>query len=169
VAGLCLVLLAACGGDGSGASVPDATGADLEVTSSAFGDGDTIPAKFTCDGDDASPPIAWTPEGEGSFAIVLFDPDAPGDGFVHWVLYGVTGGVGENTTEGSVATNDFGDRGYGGPCPPPGDQPHHYEFTVYELQSDFNMPPGELSAADALQAIDGHTEASGTLTGLYGR
>jgi Raf kinase inhibitor-like YbhB/YbcL family protein len=122
----------------------------LAIKSSAFLDGGEIPARFTCDGEDTSPPLEWSgvPDQALSLALVVDDPDAPDPAapkvrFVHWVLYnmppdarGLPEGAGRSgklppgSREGS---NDFKKRGYGGPCPPIGR--HRYIFTLYALDS----------------------------------
>lgn len=116
----------------------------LQVTSTAFSPGETIPKKFTCDGPDVSPQLAWneTPVGTESFALIADDPDAPGGTWVHWVLYDLPASVRmlpegvakqEQLPSGArQGRNDFGKIGYGGPCPPPG-KPHRYFFKPYAL------------------------------------
>jgi Raf kinase inhibitor-like YbhB/YbcL family protein len=101
--------------------------------------GATVPARFTCDGANVSPPLEWSGDDEASsYAIVVSDPDAPDGTFIHWVAFGIDPSVTsvDEGTAGRVATmgtNGFGDIGYGGPCPPEGDEPHRYRFTVYAL------------------------------------
>jgi len=125
--------------------------AAFSVTSSVIREGQTIPQsalfdKLGCGGLNQSPDLSWSgaPQGTKSFAITLWDPDAPtGVGFVHWVLFNVPGtlgslgpGAGSHADAGVGAlhgTSDFGFDGYGGPAPPPGDPPHHYHFVVYAL------------------------------------
>src|SRR5258708_29814808 len=118
----------------------------LHVTTSAFPSEGTIPKKFTCDGPDLSPPLAWlgAPPGTQSFALILDDPDAPVGTWVHWVLYDLPADTGE-LPEGVArqeqlasgarqGRNDFGKIGYSGPCPPPG-KPHRYLFKLYALDA----------------------------------
>jgi Raf kinase inhibitor-like YbhB/YbcL family protein len=130
----------------------------IEVRSSAFSHGDTLPVEFTCDGDNVSPPLSWSsvPEGATELRISLQDPDAPSGTFTHWLVVGVDPGsteVGRGAVpaSGTEERNNFGDDAYGGPCPPRGDDPHRYVFTV-----------------EALDAA-GNVLASGTLTTMYGR
>lgn len=130
----------------------------FEVESSAFSEGDTVPIEFTCDGDDVSPPLGWSgvPEGATELRISLRDPDAPSGTFTHWLVSGIDPsssdvGQGMAPAGGTVETNSFGERAYGGPCPPPGDDPHRYIFTV-----------------EALDASGG-VLASAQLTTTYGR
>src|SRR6266705_2085370 len=104
----------------------------FELESSAFKAGETIPRKHTCDGEDRSPPLAWTdpPPGTKSFVLVCDDPDAPAGTWVHWVLYGV-------------------------PCPPRGAS-HRYYFRLYALDVVVGLPPGATKAA-LMKAVEGHT------------
>jgi Raf kinase inhibitor-like YbhB/YbcL family protein len=151
----------------------------LKVTSTAFSEGAAIPTKFTCDGEDVSPPLAWSgvPEGTRSVALISDDPDAPGRTWVHWVLYrlqadaaGLPEAVPKTDTLPNGArhgTTDFGRREYGGPCPPPG-SPHRYFFKVYALDGAVDLEPGA-TKGDLLSAMDGHTLAQGELMGTYRR
>src|SRR2546426_7287500 len=139
----------------------------FELKSSAFKPGETIPRKHTCDGQDLSPPLAWTdpPPGTKSFALVSDDPDAPAGTWVHWVLYGVPAsatGLPEGVRpapaldDGSrQGTNDFRRTGYGGPCPPRGGPPPYY-FRLYALDLGPLLAPGPTKAA-LMEAIQGHT------------
>jgi Raf kinase inhibitor-like YbhB/YbcL family protein len=112
-----------------------------------------------------------------SFALIVTDPDAPGQTFVHWVLYGLPAetralpealpGIGQLADGGRQGRNDFGDLGYGGPCPPPG-SPHHYVFTLYALDAKLNLPVGA-TRAQVEAAMQGHILASGELIGVYRR
>ena len=151
----------------------------MEVTSSAFADGEGIPVKYTCDGDDLSPPLAWTglPDGTKSIALVSDDPDAPGGTWVHWVYYAIppeVTGLAEKVPTANVlpdgarqGRNDFKKIGYGGPCPPPG-SPHRYYFTVYAVDTEPELDSGA-TKMDLLGAIDGHILAEGRLMGTYKR
>jgi hypothetical protein len=130
----------------------------IEVRSSAFSEGDTLPIEFTCDGDNVSPPLSWSsaPEGAVELRISVRDPDAPRGTFTHWLVAKVDPAsteVGQGTVpaSGSEETNSFGEDAYIGPCPPRGDDPHRYVFAV-----------------EALDAA-GNVLASGTLTTTYGR
>jgi len=151
----------------------------LEVTSTAFKDGDRIPVKYTGDGDDISPPLNWS-HGTGNiseFAIICDDPDAPSGVFTHWVIYGIPGGytglpdgvpqVAELDDRSMQGKNSFGNIGYNGPAPPKG-KPHHYNFTVYALDAKMDLPSG-ITKSQLLAAMKGHVIAQGTLTGLYAR
>lgn len=150
----------------------------LQVTSSAFSEGSSIPTQYTCDGKDVSPPLSWTglPAATKSVALVCDDPDAPAGVWVHWVVYnlplsssGLPEGVpprDEITGGGLQGKNDFRKTGYGGPCPPGGT--HRYVFTLYALDSDVKLPAGA-TKAQLLGAIRGHVLAEGKLTGKYSR
>ena len=145
----------------------------IQITSSAFKDGETIPAQYTCDGANVSPPLAWSgvPGGTHSLAVIADDPDAPVGTWVHWVLYNLP--VGQTSLVEGVqgvglqGTNDFRKIGYGGPCPPRG-KPHRYFFKLYALDSTADLKPGG-SKADLEKAMQGHILAQGQLMGKYGR
>ena len=135
-----------------------------------------------CTGQNVSPALNWTgaPAGTKSFAVTAYDPDAPtGSGWWHWVMYnipadatGLTAGAGNgrNAPRGSQQGNtDFGNKGYGGPCPPTGDKPHHYHFTVYALKVDKLDVPGNATAAMVGFYIHANRLASAQVTGLYAR
>jgi Raf kinase inhibitor-like YbhB/YbcL family protein len=150
----------------------------IEVRSSAFGKGDRIPADFTCDGADMSPPIEWfgVPPQTQSLAIIADDPDAPSGDWAHWVIYDIPPNVarlpagipaGERSPMGGVqGKTDFGRAGYGGPCPPSGE--HRYFFKVYALDTMLNLRPG-MTKKELLRAIQGRILASGQLMGTYER
>src|SRR6266704_1391227 len=113
----------------------------LTLRSNAFDDGGGIPVRFTCDGANDSPSLAWegAPDGTQGFALIVHDPDAPRGDFTHWVVFDIPLGV-DRFDEGAApiqtsleGANDFGNVGYGGPCPPPGHGPHHYIFELYAL------------------------------------
>jgi Raf kinase inhibitor-like YbhB/YbcL family protein len=151
----------------------------LQLTSPAFAEGQTIPARYTCDDADVSPPLRWSaaPARTRSFAVVCDDPDAPGGSWVHWVLYNLAATTSELPEElpatetllgGAVqGVNDFNRSGYGGPCPPPG-RPHRYCFRLYALSIELKLPP-HATKADLLAAMKGHVLAEAALTGTYQR
>jgi Raf kinase inhibitor-like YbhB/YbcL family protein len=141
------------------------------LTSPAFADGTTIPSQFTCDGNDAPPPllVANAPAGTKSFAVVMDDPDAPRGTFTHWLAYDVPAEQNElKTTAGTTLRNDFGRPGYGGPCPPPGHGSHRYYFTVYALDVASLDLPGD-TRDDLEAAIKGHTLGKARMMGRYER
>lgn len=148
---------------------PDELG-PFRLTSTAFAEGGTIPRRFTCDGEDVSPPLRWDaqPDGTQSLALVVVDPDAPKPGgFVHWVLAGMdppSGGIAEGSHEYTAGTNDFGNSGWGGPCPPSGT--HRYVFTIYAFDhaSDFAGSP----TREAVEAEPGRL-GTAVLTATYSR
>jgi Raf kinase inhibitor-like YbhB/YbcL family protein len=151
----------------------------LTVSNSAFKEGDRIPAKYTCQGQDVSPPLAWgePPAGTQSVALIVDDPDAPGGVFTHWVLFNIPPDSRElpeavpiqaELARGALqGKTDFGRIGYGGPCPPPG-RPHRYQFTLYALDQPLGLEGGA-SKKQLLSAMEGHILAQGQLTGTYQR
>lgn len=129
----------------------------LELESSALSEGATVPVRFTCDGDDLSPPLSWSgvPEGATELRISVTDPDAPSGTFTHWLVTGIhpsASGVEEGSVPagGTEEENSFGERGYGGPCPPRGHDPHRYVFTVEAVDA-----AGQVLATAALIATYG--------------
>ena len=140
----------------------------IELTSTAFKQGMTIPKKYTGDGTDQSPPLHWSepPSGTKSIALICADPDAPRGTWVHWVLFNVptTETLGNGTKQGK---NDFGNIGYGGPAPPKG-KPHRYFFKLYALDVTLDLPPGAIKA-QLESAMKGHILAEGQLMGNYQR
>jgi Raf kinase inhibitor-like YbhB/YbcL family protein len=145
---------------------------------SVFGNNETIPKKYTCDGDDLSPPLSWEgrPEGTVSYVLIVDDPDAPAGTFTHWVLYNIPGDLnslpegvpqGKEVKYGYQGRNDFGAYGYGGPCPPRG-KPHRYFFKLYALDTKLDLPPGA-KRGDVERAMKGHVIGEAQLIGLYGR
>jgi Raf kinase inhibitor-like YbhB/YbcL family protein len=151
---------------------------DIKVTSSAFPADGMIPAKYTCDGADVSPPLKWdsVPDGTKSIALVSDDPDAPMGTWVHWVLFNLPADAGELPenvpTDGTLpngvkqGTTDFGRTGYGGPCPPSGT--HRYFFKIYALDTMLDLPAGARKS-DLLRAMENHILAEGQLMGKYKR
>ena len=153
--------------------------ASLTVISSAFAAGGAIPAKYTCEGANVSPPLSWTgaPAGTRSFALICDDPDAPAGTWVHWVLYNLPSDVNSLSEKMETAStlpngamqgaNSFGKAGYGGPCPPPG-KPHRYFFKVYALDAVNFLNPGA-SKDTVVGAMEHHILAEGQLIGTYQR
>jgi Raf kinase inhibitor-like YbhB/YbcL family protein len=148
----------------------------LELTSTAFSEGATIPKQYTGDGKDTSPPLRWSdPPGQArSFALICDDPDAPRGTWVHWVLFNLPAdtralseGVAETHLGARQGKNDFGKLGYGGPAPPKG-RPHRYYFKLYALDAMLDLPAGA-TKEHLLAAMEGHIVAEGQLMGRYQR
>lgn len=163
--------------------------APFTLTSPDVHEGATIPSKHVfngmgCSGDNISPALEWhgAPAGTKSFALTMYDPDAPtGSGWWHWVVYNIPAtttslpaGAGDPAKHllpagAEQGHTDFGSVGYGGPCPPPGDEPHHYHFTVYALNVEKMDIPPQATAAFIGFNIHAHLLAKAELTALYGR
>ena len=151
----------------------------IQLTSSAFNEGQPIPKKHTGDERDVSPPLKWSgaPSNTVSFALIADDPDAPVGTWVHWVLYDLpaaTAELAENIEKSQYlpagakqGLNDFRRLGYGGPCPPPG-KPHRYFFKLYALDKMLELKPG-VTKNDVCKAMEGHVLAEGQLMGTYQR
>lgn len=145
----------------------------MELTSPAFSHGQPIPAKYTCDGEDVSPPltIAGVPADAKSLALIVDDPDAPMGTWVHWIVYNISPSVQEiaehAVPEGSLGgTTSWGQTGYGGPCPPSGT--HRYFFKLYAL--DAALQSAAAPDKDSLErAMEGHLLAQAKLVGTYQR
>ena len=150
----------------------------MQLSSTSFDNGAEIAKKYSTEGENISPQLAWTdaPEGTKAFAIICHDPDAPlvspgTYGFVHWVLYNIPASLSsleEGTDAGTKGTNDFGDLAYGGPMPPPGHGNHHYFFSILALSEELNLEPG-LSMWKLLEAVEPHVIGMNRLHGTYQR
>jgi len=150
----------------------------ISVSSPAFLEGGMIPSKYTCDGQDISPPLKWAgvPEAAKGIALISEDPDAPMGTWVHWVMWNIPPSVHElaenvppapDLPDGSrQGITDFGRPGYGGPSPPSG--VHRYCFKVYALDTTLDLP-SSARKADLLKAMKGHILAEGQLMGKYKR
>jgi len=156
---------------------------DLTFTSCPFESGASIPTEYTCEGEDVSPPLAWSgvPDAAESVALIVDDPDAPGQTFTHWVLVNLpptqTQLVRDVDLQHHLGTaepapvegaNGFGGTGYGGPCPPPGDGPHRYFFRLYALDTVLDVGPGA-SKQQVTDAMNGHVLAETDYMGTYER
>ncbi len=160
--------------------------APLTVTSTTFQEGATLPRSMLLDqwgvgGDNLSPQLSWSPgpPGTKSYAVTLYDPDAPTTvGFWHWLLLDIdpsivsleegAGAPGKQPPGSILAYTDFGAQGYGGMAPPPGDPPHRYQFNVYAVDKKLGL--GEhVTGAFVMFNLRGATLAHGRLTGLFGR
>jgi len=152
---------------------------NLQITSPAFSEGQPIPAKYSCEGNDASPPLKWTnaPANTKSFALIADDPDAPVGTWVHWVLYDLPPNATElpedvaktqfTSSGAKQGLNSWPRLGYGGPCPPPG-KPHRYFFKLYALDTMLDLKPGA-TKKDVEAAMKGLILAEGQLMGTYQR
>lgn len=149
----------------------------MKVTSTAFPEGGAIPTKYTCDGQDVSPPLQWSgvPSAAQSLALVCDDPDAPGKTWVHWVVYDLppnNAGLSENIrpetlpSGGKQGLNDFKRTGYGGPCPPNGT--HRYYFRLYALDQQTSLGDGA-TKEQLMKAMASHILAQSELMGTYKR
>jgi len=151
----------------------------LSVSSPAFKEGERIPSKYTCEGQDISPQLKWNgvPEESKSLALIMDDPDAPSGVFTHWVIFNLppdsqdlpeaVPSASQLPSGALQGRNDFGRIGYGGPCPPPG-YPHRYRFTLYALDKNLDLGAGS-SKNQVLSAAKGHILAQGQLIGIYQR
>ncbi|SEM51741.1 phospholipid-binding protein, PBP family [Syntrophus gentianae] len=153
-------------------------GITMKIFCSAFKEGQKIPSKYTCDGQDVSPPLEWesVPDRTESFSLICDDPDAPGGIWVHWVIYDIPSDMKkleenvrpERELESGIrqGKNDWSRIGYGGPCPPGGT--HRYCFKLYALDAKLNLKPGA-TKDQLLQAMKGHVLAETQLMGKYSR
>jgi Raf kinase inhibitor-like YbhB/YbcL family protein len=169
-----LVMLVACG-----PATEEVAGVSFPLRSEAFEAGQPIPVRYTCDGEDLSPPLAWAepPAGTQSLALIADDPDAPVGTWVHWVAFNLPAGTralpeGVPAAEalpggGLQGSNSWKRLGYGGPCPP-GRSEHRYFFRLYALDATLDLEPGADSRA-LRDAMDGHVLGQGELMGRYGR
>lgn len=151
---------------------------DMQLLSSAFENGRSIPKRHTGEGDDVSPNLSWTkaPEGSKQFALICHDPDAPlikpgNYGFVHWVLYNIPGSAAsldEGIADYTSGINDFGEKAYGGPMPPEGHGTHHYFFWLLALGAELDLPAG-LTMWELLERIEPEVIGMNRLVGTYSR
>jgi Raf kinase inhibitor-like YbhB/YbcL family protein len=143
----------------------------MQLTSPAFEHEGTIPTKYTCDGENISPPLAieGVPAETRCLVLLVDDPDAPGGTFDHWVLYDIpsyTKAIDENTVPGTAGRNSYKKNAYGGPCPPSGR--HRYFFKLYALDRLTGFEPGR-SKEDVEKKMAGHILAQAELMGVYQR
>ena len=146
----------------------------LQITSDAFANGQSIPAKYSCVGKNISPALAWNepPAGTQSFALIVDDPDAPFGTWVHWVLFNIpasTRNLQEDTPTPSaisVGKNSSGNMRYDGPCPPSGT--HRYFFKLYALDATISLQPGA-TKEQLLDAMKGHILAQGEMMGTFSK
>lgn len=155
----------------------------FSLSSPAFHSNDTIPRKYTGEGDDLSPPLKWidVPESAQELAILCEDPDSGPEPWVHWLIYGIsptrTNGLPEGIPtdkqierpiEATQGRNSFGRIGYGGPLPPPGRGEHRYFFKLFALDQKLNLRPG-MTKDDFFKAINRHVLSEATFMGCYER
>ena len=185
IVSVALITAGCASGASTATTAPAATVTDagaqtmtLQVISTAFASGKTIPVKYTCDGQKVSVPLTWgePPANASSFALIVDDPDAPGRTYVHWVLYNIPSSS-RGLPEGVLATatlpdgsrngkNSAGQSGYMGPCPPSGT--HRYYFKLYALDTMLQLAPGA-NKEQLLAAMKDHIVAQGELMGTYSR
>ncbi len=149
---------------------------NFRLRSPGFKQGDAIPSKYTCDGEDVSPQLSWgkVPDGAKTLTLITDDPDAPRGIFTHWVLFNLPSnmtGLPEDVPKidrlgggGIQGKNDFGRIGYNGPCPP---KKHTYRFILYALNVELKLKPGT-TRLDVLKAMEGHVLSKTELDGKYG-
>ncbi len=149
----------------------------MKIRSPSFENNGSIPAKYTCEGEDVSPPLAWSdsPKGTRSFALVVDDPDAPDPAapqrtWVHWVVFDIPGdvselaeGAGAKLPAGKTGRNDWNKTAWGGPCPPKGR--HRYFHKIYALDALLGL--ADPTKAELEKAMEGHVLAKGELIGTY--
>lgn len=146
----------------------------IKVSSSVFDKGSKLDKKYTCDGQDISPPLLWDPvQGASAYALIVEDPDAPLGIFVHWVIYNIKGnelpeGVKPGSQLGVQGVNDFGKVGYGGPCPPKGHGVHRYFFRVYALKTELPVQKN-VTAQSLRNMMQGKILDQGETYCLYSR
>lgn len=151
----------------------------LDLISTAFSNGGRIPARHTCEGPDTSPPLQWSgaPVGTRSFALICSDPDAPAGTWYHWAIYDIpsdASGLPEDCPPDGrdgirQAINDFGRRGYAGPCPPRGHGTHHYHFRLYALEVEHLPLKGSPRCREVERAAKSRALGEANLVGLFSR
>ncbi|MBI5466490.1 MAG: YbhB/YbcL family Raf kinase inhibitor-like protein [Candidatus Kerfeldbacteria bacterium] len=145
----------------------------MTITSSAFKPNESIPPRYTCDGENISPALEFfeVPENTQSLALIVDDPDAPAGTWTHWIVWNINPGI-KQITEGATplgateGTTSFGKPGYGGPCPPSGQ--HRYVFKLYALDTVLDLKPSANVAA-LQSALSSHTIGQAQLMGRYRR
>ncbi|MFC4449010.1 YbhB/YbcL family Raf kinase inhibitor-like protein [Halorussus aquaticus] len=156
--------------------------ADASIRTPAFTHGESVPEKYTCEGEDVSPELtlADVPDDAASLAVVVDDPDAPAGTFTHWLLWNLppdTVEIPEDVPRREAVSelgdarqgeNDFGDVGYRGPCPPEGDDPHEYRFTLHVLDEELNVDAG-VPRPEVQDELDAKSIDSDRFTGTFSR
>jgi hypothetical protein len=174
------LIAAACSRSHNKVTSREGNTVNILITSDAFREGDAIPTKYTCDGEDISPALRWSdiPPNTKSLVLICEDPDAPSGAFTHWVLYNLPPTATELPEGVSVEArlangaiqgrNDFKRIGYGGPCPPPKNGAHRYFFRLYALDTELQLQAGA-RRENIVLAMEGHVLATGRLMGTYQR
>ena len=150
----------------------------LRIESDAFGDGEAIPSKYTCDGENISPPLNWSevPDEARELVLICEDIDAPIGTITHWVIYGMDPGLegldeglmpDSNQSNGTHGRRSFGKKEYMGPCPP-GKKPHRYVFRLHALDRRLDLEPG-VKKKNMVKAMEGHVIETSELIGTYTR
>ncbi|UAY53685.1 YbhB/YbcL family Raf kinase inhibitor-like protein [Ferruginibacter albus] len=152
-------------------AIATASSTQLTVSSSAFKNGDYIPKKYTCEGDNVNPPITISniPAGTKTFALIEEDPDATKGTFDHWVIWNISPAktdIKENTAPGEEGLNGSGKKGYTGSCPPAGTGIHHYHFKVFALDKELSLESTTIKQ-ELMGAMQGHIIEQAELIGLY--
>lgn len=173
IACIAALALAGCGGDdGEKPTEPlPQVNTSIEFTSPAFRDHGAIPKRYTCEGEDTSPPLRWTGITGRELTLIVEDIDA--DRFVHWILLRVPRDI-DHLEAGKIpagaveAENSFGKKEWGGPCPPEGDDPHRYAFALYETDAPLGLG-ADASPDEVHAALRRHAIRAGKLFGSFGR
>jgi hypothetical protein len=152
----------------------------MKIMSDAFENGERIPERFTCEGEDLSPPLNWSgvPDEAETLVLICDDPDAPDGTWSHWVVYNLPTAPNELESGATLSDrlseglregrNDFGRQGYGGPCPPRGDGPHRYHFRLFALDHTLDLK-GSVTRAQIMEKIEGQTLDEAVLIGIFSR
>jgi hypothetical protein len=145
----------------------------VKIISSEFKNNEKIPSNYTCEGEDVNPPLEFVdvPEDAKSLALIVDDPDAPGKTWVHWVVFNIppeTEEIDEDTVpdDAILGRTDFGNKSYGGPCPPSGT--HRYFFKLYALDAMLDLDSGA-SKQEVLDAMNGRIIEKAELVGIFAR
>jgi Raf kinase inhibitor-like YbhB/YbcL family protein len=152
----------------------------MKIKSSAFENQATIPSRYTCEGENISPPLNWegVPEEAKALALVVDDPDSSSGKFTHWVIYNIPiipakleegASLSDRFSKGlREGFNDFGNQGYGGPCPPRGGGEHRYFFRLFALKDKLDIS-GRITRDQLMDAIEGSTLGEAHLMAKFGR
>lgn len=174
-----IILISGCIGEEKKENIEEVNIIQNISISAVFKYGDVIPSEYSCMGNDVSPELSWSgiPKGTNSIVLIMDDPDSQGGAFVHWVLFNIPAAAQKLSADvkksktlddfSRQGMNDFGDIGYGGPCPPSGKY-HRYYFRIYALDKMLELLPGA-SRNQVDNAMKGHILAKGELMGIYKR